>query len=123
MKIRQLEYFCAVAEEKSISAAARELHVAQPPISRQIAQLEEELGVAIFERRSNDIAVTPVGSLIIDQARKVIEEAHRITEIAHQGQDPLSGPVRLGVIYTIGPYLLPDLISRMTDHASDAPHS
>ena len=58
MKIRQLEYFCAVAEEKSISAAARELHVAQPPISRQIAQLEEELGVSIFERRTPDISAT-----------------------------------------------------------------
>lgn len=51
MKLRQLEYFCAVAEEKSISAAARELHVAQPPISRQIAQLEEELGVQLFPAR------------------------------------------------------------------------
>ena len=58
MKFRQLEYFCAVAEEKSISAAARELHVAQPPISRQIAQLEEELGVSIFERRTPDISAT-----------------------------------------------------------------
>ena len=58
MKLRQLEYFCAVAEEKSISAAARELHVAQPPISRQIAQLEEELGVSIFERRTPDISAT-----------------------------------------------------------------
>ena len=58
MKLRQLEYFCAVAEEKSISAAARELHVAQPPISRQIAQLEEELGVQLFLRGSKGMSLT-----------------------------------------------------------------
>ena len=82
MKLRQLEYFCAVAEEKSISAAARALHVAQPPISRQIAQLEEELGVSIFERRTPDISITPVGAAIIEQAQKVLEESRLISEIA-----------------------------------------
>ena len=71
MKLRQLEYFCAVAEEKSISAAARELHVAQPPISRQIAQLEEELGVQLFLRGSKGMSLTDAGqSLYQHQARR-----------------------------------------------------
>lgn len=121
MTLTELKYVIAVARERHFGRAAESCFVSQPSLSVAVKKLEEELGVSIFERRSNDIAVTPVGSLIIDQARKVIEEAHRITEIAHQGQDPLSGPVRLGVIYTIGPYLLPDLISRMTETTPQMP--
>ena len=69
MKLRQLEYFCAVAEAESISAAARELHVAQPPISRQIAQLEEELGVQLFLRGSKGMALTDAGQSLYRQTQ------------------------------------------------------
>ena len=85
MTLTELKYVIAVARERHFGRAAESCFVSQPSLSVAVKKLEEELGVSIFERRSNDIAVTPVGSLIIDQARKVIEEAHRITEIAHQG--------------------------------------
>ena len=88
MKIRQLEYFCAVAEEKSISAAARELHVAQPPISRQIAQLEEELGVQLFLRGSKGMSLTDAGQSLYQQTQQIFQD------------------IKLGVIYSAMSYAL-----------------
>ena len=85
MKLRQLEYFCAVAEEKSISAAARELHVAQPPISRQIAQLEEELGVQLFLRGSKGMALTDAGQSLYQQTQQVFQDIRRV-EYAQRGE-------------------------------------
>lgn len=114
MTLTELKYVIAVARERHFGRAAESCFVSQPSLSVAIKKLEEELGVTIFERRSSDIAITPVGQQIIAQAQKVLEESRRIVEIAHQGQDPLAGPLRLGVIYTIGPYLLPSLISEMT---------
>ncbi len=121
MTLTELKYIIAVAREKHFGRAALSCAVSQPSLSVAVRKLEDELGVAIFERRSNDIALTPIGSLIVEQANKVFEDARRITEIARQGQDPLSGPLRLGVIYTIGPYLLPDLISRMSASTPQMP--
>lgn len=115
MTLTELKYVIAVARHRHFGRAAESCSVSQPSLSVAIRKLEEELGVTIFERRSNDISVTPIGQQIVDQAQKVVEEARRIPEIAHQGRDPLSGPLRLGVIYTIGPYLLPELISRMIE--------
>lgn len=114
MTLTELKYVIAVARERHFGRAAESCFVSQPSLSVAVKKLEEELGVSIFERRASDIAVTPIGAQIIAQAQKVLEEARRITEIAHQGQDPLSGPLRLGVIYTIGPYLLPGLIREMS---------
>ncbi len=121
MTLTELKYIIAVAREKHFGRAALSCAVSQPSLSVAVRKLEDELGVAIFERRSNDIALTPIGALIVEQANKVFEDARRITEIARQGQDPLSGPLRLGVIYTIGPYLLPDLISRMSASTPQMP--
>ena len=114
MTLTELKYVIAVARERHFGRAAESCCVSQPSLSVAIKKLEEELGVTLFERRSNDIAVTPIGSQVIAQAQKVLEESRRIIDIAHSGQDPLSGPLRLGVIYTIAPYLLPELISAMT---------
>jgi LysR family hydrogen peroxide-inducible transcriptional activator len=75
-----------------------------------IKKLEEELDVKIFERGASEVSVTPLGDQIVRQAQQVIEQAQAIREIAKLGKDPVSGPLRLGVIYTIGPYLLPDLV-------------
>ncbi len=106
MKLRQLEYFCAVAEEKSISAAARTLHVAQPPISRQIAQLEEELGVQLFLRGSKGMELTDAGRSLYRQTRQVFQDLHRVEDSVRSVGLGLSGRIRLGVIYSAVPYAL-----------------
>jgi LysR family hydrogen peroxide-inducible transcriptional activator len=84
--------------------------VSQPTLSVAIKKLEEELDVKIFERGASEVSVTPLGEEIVRQAQAVIEQAAAIREIAKRGKDPVSGPLKLGVIYTIGPYLLPELV-------------
>src|SRR6185295_6767869 len=84
-------------------------------------KLEEELDVKLFERGSNEVSVTPLGEEIVRQAQSVIEQAAGIKEIAKRGKDPVSGPLRLGVIYTIGPYLLPDLVKQAIDRVPQMP--
>ncbi len=121
MTLTELKYIIAVARERHFGRAAESCFVSQPSLSVAVKKLEEELGVTIFERRSNDISVTPVGQQIVAQAQKVLEESNRISEIAHLGQDPLSGPLHMGVIYTIGPYLLPELIREMSSVAPKMP--
>lgn len=106
MKLRQLEYFCAVAEEKSISAAARELHVAQPPISRQIAQLEEELGVQLFLRGSKGMALTDAGQSLYQQTQQIFQELRRVEDSVRSVGTGMSGRIKLGVIYSAVPYAL-----------------
>jgi LysR family hydrogen peroxide-inducible transcriptional activator len=86
--------------------------VSQPTLSVAIKKLEDELEVKLFERGSSEVTVTPLGEEIVRQAQSVIEQAQAIRELAKRGKDPLAGPLRLGVIYTIGPYLLPDLVKQ-----------
>lgn len=121
MTLTELKYVIAVARERHFGRAAESCFVSQPSLSVAIKKLEDELGVTLFERRSNDIAVTPIGAQVIAQAQKVLEESRRIVDIAHAGRDPLAGPLRLGVIYTIGPYLLPELIGAMTNDTPKMP--
>ena len=106
MKIRQLEYFCAVAEEKSISAAARELHVAQPPISRQIAQLEEELGVQLFLRGSKGMSLTDAGQSLYQQTQQIFQDIRRVEDSVRSVGTGMSGRIKLGVIYSAMSYAL-----------------
>lgn len=106
MKLRQLEYFCAVAEEKSISAAARALHVAQPPISRQIAQLEEELGVQLFLRGSKGMKLTDAGQSLYQQTQQIFQELRRVEDSVRSVGAGMSGRIKLGVIYSSVPYAL-----------------
>jgi LysR family hydrogen peroxide-inducible transcriptional activator len=110
VELRHLRYFLAVADAGSMTEGARRLSVAQSPLSQQIIQLEKRLGVTLFERGPGEVTVTPAGQRIVEQAQRVLEEASRIKDIAAAGRDPLAGPLRLGAIYTIGPYLLPKLI-------------
>lgn len=114
MTLTELKYIIAVAETRHFGRAAAMCNVSQPSLSVAIRKLEEELGVTLFERRSGDVALTAIGNMIVEQANKVLLETKQITEIASLGQDPLSGSLRLGVIFTIGPYLLPDLVSRLS---------
>jgi len=110
MTLTELKYIVAVAREKHFGKGADACHVSQPTLSVAIKKLEEELQVKLFERNANEITVTPLGEEIIRQAQSVLEQADNIREIARRGKDPLAGALRLGVIYTIGPYLLPDLV-------------
>ena len=110
MTLTELRYIVAVAREKHFGRAAEACFVSQPTLSVAIKKLEEELEVKIFERGSSEISLTPLGEAIVRQAQGVIEQAQGIREIAKRGKDPLAGPVRLGLIYTIGPYLLPELV-------------
>ena len=110
MTLTELRYIVAVARERHFGRAAETCFVSQPTLSVAVKKLEEELGVTLFERGPGEVSVTPAGQKIVEQAQRVLEEASRIREIAAAGKDPLAGPLRLGAIYTIGPYLLPKLI-------------
>ncbi len=111
MTLTELRYIVAVSQKKHFGQAAQACFVSQPTLSIAIKKLEEELDVKLFERSSkNEIRITDIGLKIITQAQKVLQESQVINEISQQGNDPLSGTFKLGAIYTIGPYLLPDLI-------------
>lgn len=110
MTLTELRYIVAVARERHFGRAAEACFVSQPTLSVAIKKLEEELDVKIFERGSSEVSVTPLGEEIVRQAQAVIEQAQSIKEIAKRGKDPLAGALRLGIIYTIGPYLLPELV-------------
>ena len=110
MTLTELKYIVAVAREKHFGKAAEACFVSQPTLSVAIRKLEDELEVKLFERSATEVSVTPLGEEIVRQAQSVLEQASAIREIAKRGKDPLAGPLKLGVIYTIGPYLLPDLV-------------
>ncbi|MFT3718777.1 hydrogen peroxide-inducible genes activator [Pseudorhodoferax sp.] len=110
MTLTELKYIVAVAREKHFGKAAEACFVSQPTLSVAVKKLEEELDLKLFERSANEVAVTPLGEEIVRQAQSVLEQAANIKEIAKRGKDPLAGPLKLGVIYTIAPYLLPDLV-------------
>lgn len=110
MTLTELKYIVAVARERHFGRAAEACHVSQPTLSVAIRKLEEELDVVIFERGGTEVGITQIGLRIIEQAQKILEEGDNLKEIARQGQNPLNGPLRVGVIYTVAPYLLPFLV-------------
>jgi LysR family transcriptional regulator, hydrogen peroxide-inducible genes activator len=121
MTLTELKYIVAVARERHFGRAAEACHVSQPTLSVAVKKLEEELDVKLFERGANEVSTTPLGEQIVRQAQQVIEQAAAIREIAKTGKDPVSGPLRLGVIYTIGPYLLPDLVRQAIERVPQMP--
>lgn len=121
MTLTELKYIVAVARQKHFGHAAEACFVAQPTLSVAIKKLEDELGVVIFERGGSEVTVTPLGGQIVAQAERVLEQTAAIKEIAKQNKDPLAGPFRLGVIYTIAPYLLPQLVRVMIDRVPQMP--
>ena len=121
MTLTELRYIAAVARERHFGRAAEACFVSQPTLSIGIRKLEDELGAAIFERTSSEVQLTALGERIVAQAQRVLAEAAVIKEIAAQGKDPLKGPVRLGVIYSVGPYLLPHLIPALHRRAPAMP--
>lgn len=117
MTLTELRYIAAVARLRHFGKAAEACFVSQPTLSVAVRKLEEELEVTLFERRRNEIALTPVGERIVAQARRVLEEAERVRQIARQGKDDLALPLSLGAIFTIGPYLLPAIIPQLGEQA------
>ena len=121
MTLTELRYIVAVARERHFGRAAEACFVSQPTLSVAVKKLEDELDVKLFERGGAEISVTPLGEAIVRQAQVVIEQAAAIKEIAKSGKDPLSGPLKLGIIYTIGPYLLPELVRQAIDRTPQMP--
>jgi LysR family hydrogen peroxide-inducible transcriptional activator len=121
MNLNELRYIVAVAQERNFRRAAERSFVSQPALSLAIQKLEDELGVQLFERSKTEVKITPIGEQIVEQAQRVLEEAARIKALARQGQDQLIGPIHVGTIYTIGPYLLPELIPVLHETAPQMP--
>lgn len=108
--LRQLQYAVAVAEMLSFRRAAELCHVSQPSLSAQIAEMEDALGVTLFERDRRGVVLTPAGQELVGRARRVLVESDDFAEAATRFVDPLAGTLRIGVIPTIGPYLLPRVV-------------
>lgn len=121
MTLTELKYIVAVARERHFGRAAEACFVSQPTLSVAIRKLEDELGVVLFERGGNEVGVTPIGLRVVAQAQRVLEESANLREIASRGHDPLAGPLRVGVIHTIGPYLLPRLVPTQIAHTPQMP--
>lgn len=113
--LRQLQYAVAVAETLSFRRAAERCHVSQPSLSAQLAQLEDALGVRLFERDRKRVLFTAAGRELVQRARKVLLEADDLLDAARHAGDPLAGTLRLGVIPTISPYLLPCITARLRE--------
>jgi len=107
MNLRDLKYLVAVADTHHFGQAAERCFVSQPTLSGQIKKLEEELGVTLFERTKRSVETTHLGDAIVAQARKVLEQANALRQLAQSYQDPLVGPLRMGAIPTLSPYLMP----------------
>jgi LysR family hydrogen peroxide-inducible transcriptional activator len=121
MTLTELKYIVAVARERHFGRAAEACFVSQPTLSVAVKKLEDELDVKLFERSASEVSVTPLGEAIVRQAQSVLEQAANIKDIAKRGKDPLAGPLKLGVIYTIAPYLLPDLVRQVITHSPQMP--
>jgi LysR family transcriptional regulator, hydrogen peroxide-inducible genes activator len=121
MTLTEMRYVLALARERHFGRAAMACHVSQPTLSVAIKKVEGELGSALFERSSTELRLTELGSRVVEQVRRVLEEVVRLEEIASQGKDPLKGPLRIGVIYTIAPYLLPQLVPALHRLAPQMP--
>lgn len=121
MTLTELRYIITLAHEKHFRKAAERCYVSQPTLSVAIKKLEEELDLTIFERSRTEVQVTPLGEKIIAQARKVLEEAEVIKAIANEGRGQLNTPLRVGAIFTIGPYLFPHIIRHIKDSAPNMP--
>ncbi len=121
MTLTELRYIVALARERHFGRAAEKSFVSQPTLSVAVKKLEDELGVALFERGGSEVTVTPIGVRIVEQAQRVLEEAAAIKNLAVAGKDEFATPLRFGAIYTIGPYLMPQLIPLLHRRAPRMP--
>ena len=121
MTLTELRYIVTLARERHFGRAAEKCHVSQPTLSVALKKVEQRYGITLFERSSAEVRLTPIGEQVAQQAERVLDESVRLKEIAEQGKNPLVGPFRLGVIYTIAPYLLPRLIPAIHTQAPSMP--
>ncbi|CBV44293.1 LysR family transcription regulator [Halomonas elongata DSM 2581] len=121
MTLTELRYIVTLAQERHFGRAAEHCFVSQPTLSVAVKKLEEELGVALFERSKSTVQVTPLGERIVEQAQRVLEQSSVIKELATAGRDQLASPLRIGAIYTIGPYLFPYLVPELSRQAPQMP--
>jgi LysR family hydrogen peroxide-inducible transcriptional activator len=121
MTLTEMRYITALDKTRHFGKAADQCHVSQPTLSVAIKKVEQQIGAPLFERGASEIRTTPLGEQIVTQIKRVLDEALRLEEIATQSRDPLKGPLRVGVIYTIAPYLLPALIPVLHKLAPDMP--
>lgn len=119
MNIRDLKYIVCVAECGHFGKAAEKCFVSQPTLSGQIKKLEESLGVCLFERTNRSVTITPEGEEIVKHARIILEQEEMIKALAQGYQDPNVGSIKLGVIPTLSPYLLPLLFAPLSDQMPD----
>jgi LysR family hydrogen peroxide-inducible transcriptional activator len=110
LSLRDLAYLCAVAEHLNFTRAAAASAITQPAMSERIRRVEEVLECTVFERNKRRVLVTPKGQDIVALARSILDTADAIDEVAHSRESPLVGPLSLGVISTLGPYLMPHLL-------------
>jgi len=113
MNLRDLRYLVALADERHFGKAAERCYVSQPTLSAQIRKLEEYLGVPLVERQPRRVALTEPGAKIVERARRLLQEADAIVELAKTDRDPLAGALKLALIPTVGPYLLPHVVGRI----------
>ncbi len=121
VNLTELRYIVALARERHFGRAAEACFVTQPTLSVGVRKLEEELGVRLFERRPGEVAPTAVGERVVARAQRILEEVERLRAEAEAGRDPLAGPLRVGAIFTIGPYLMPRLIPALRRRAPRMP--
>lgn len=117
MTLTELRYIVTLSQERHFGRAAEKCFVSQPTLSVAVKKLEGELDIAIFERSKNAVTLTPVGEIIIQQAHKVLGEARTLKELADEGKDQLNNPLKVGAIFTIGPYLFPQLVPKIHQKA------
>jgi LysR family hydrogen peroxide-inducible transcriptional activator len=113
MTLRDLEYLVALAETRHFGRAAERCHVSQPTLSAQVRKLEDTLGVALVERRPRRVGLTAAGTAVVERARRMLRDADDIRVVARASQDPLAGALKVGLIPTLGPYLLPRVAPRI----------
>lgn len=121
MTLTELRYIVMLAKEQHFGRAAERCFVSQPTLSIAVKKLEDELGVALFERTKSRVHPTPVGLRVVEQAQRVLEQTSAIKDLADEGKDQLSSPLSLGAIYTVGPYLFPHMIPRIKEIAPEMP--
>ena len=121
MTLTDLKYIVALARERHFGRAAEHCHVSQPTLSVAIKKVEEQLGVLLFERGTSDVKVTELGKRVVEQAQRVLDQVGLIKDMAQDGKNQLNSPLKVGAIYTIGPYLFPYLIPELSRSAPQMP--
>lgn len=121
MTLTELRYIVTLAQEQHFGRAAERCHVSQPTLSVAVKKLEDELGVVLFERSKTRVSPTPMGEQIVTQSQSVLEQASAIKDIASSGKDQLNSPLKVGAIFTIGPYLFPHFIPELQKISPDMP--